>query len=71
MCSNSASERNWKDFKLVSSKARNQLSTGKVEKLIKIHNGLRIEQADLTPWRGEMQKWTTADEICKLNTVLV
>jgi hypothetical protein len=71
VCSNSASERNWKDYKLVSSKARSQLSVDKVKMLIKVHNGLKIEQADLESWRGEMMKWTEADEMCKLNLSLV
>lgn len=71
VCSNSASERNWKDFKLVSTKARNQLSTEKVKKLIMIHNALRIEQADLSSWRDEMKKGTNDDEICKVNTALI
>jgi hypothetical protein len=50
--SNSASKRNWKDYKLVNSKAHHQVSVKKVMKFIKVHYGVKIEQADLEPWRG-------------------
>jgi hypothetical protein len=70
-CSNSAAERDWKDYKLTSTKARSCLAVDKVRKLIKCHNGIKIEQADEAAWRREHKKFTEVDEMCKLDAVLV
>lgn len=70
-CSNSAAERDWKDYKLNSTKTRSLLEPERVKKMIKIANGIKIQQADEAGWRPELKRFTEADEMCKLDAVLV
>ena len=70
-CSDSFAERDWKDFKLISSKTRNQLRNDCVRRLIQISCSLRIKQADLSPWRTEVGKYSIADELCMLDKDLL
>jgi hypothetical protein len=46
------------------------MSVKQAMKFVKVHNGIKVEQADLKLRRGYMLKWTAADEICKLNLSL-
>jgi hypothetical protein len=63
----SAAERNWKEFKWIRGKLRGSMSVEKTVKLMSIHTDFLIARRDLIESEMEFAKFTTEDEICKLD----
>jgi hypothetical protein len=67
VASSSAAERDWKDYKGFSTKARAQMAPEKVQQLKVVSNAMRIKSKDYDAWRLEMNKFGLMEHLLEID----